>query len=144
MIRRFLREIFLRKLIKIIFARAIRPMPPICIRHSMTIFPMLLHRVAITTVESPVTHTLVAAVKTASGKVTACPGALQNGSHKISPPTKITPAKPRAIICDVFSLCNPSETFFKFINIIFCNYEKVNCRPPTCRSLHSSALQEPH
>ena len=34
------------------------------------------------------------------------------------------------------SLCNPSETFFKFINIfIFCNYEKENCRPPTCRNL---------
>ena len=69
-------------------------------------------------------------------------GALQNGSHKISPPTKITPAKPRAIICDVFSLCNPSETFFKFINIfIFCNYEKENCKLPTCMGKHLSALQ---
>ena len=145
MIRRFFREIFRRRLINIIFASAISPIPPICIRHRITAFPMGLHWTAMTTVESPVTHTLVAAVKTASGKVTACPGALQNGSHKISPPTKITPAKPRAIICDVFSLCNPSETFFKFINIfIFCNYEKENCRPPTCRNLHSSALQEPH
>ena len=143
MIRRFFREIFLRRLIKIILARAISPMPPICIRHSMTIFPMWLHCVAITTVESPVTHTLVAAVKTASGKVTACPGALQNGSHKISPPTKITPAKPRAIICDVFSLCNPSETFFKFKFFIYCSCEKGNCKPPTCMGLHSSALQEP-
>ena len=142
--RRFLRDIFRRRLMNIMFASAISPIPPTCIRHNMTAFPIALHCVAITTVESPVTHTLVAAVKTASGKVTACPGALQNGSHKINPPTKITPAKPRAIICDVFSLCNPSETFFKFINIIFCNYEKVNCRPPTCRSLHSSALQEPH
>ena len=144
MIRRFFREIFLRT-DEYHIRQCDQSDPADLYQAQDNRFSNGLHWTAITTVESPVTHTLVAAVKTASGKVTACPGALQNGIHKISPPTKITPAKPRAIICDVFSLCNPSETFFKFINIfIFCNYEKENCRPPTCRNLHSSALQEPH
>ena len=124
MIRRFFREIFRRRLMNIIFASAISPIPPICIRHRITAFPMGLHWTAITSCGKS-RHTYAGCrCKNSIRKVTACPGALQNGSHKINPPTKITPAKPRAIICDVFSLCNPSETFFKFINIIFCNYEK--------------------
>lgn len=62
------REIFRRRLMNIIFASAISPIPPICIRHRITAFPMGLHWTAITTVESPVTHTLVAAVKQHPGR----------------------------------------------------------------------------
>jgi len=91
---------------KMMLARAIRPIPPICISRRITSFPIKLQWVAVVTVTSPVTHTQVVAVNMASENEVVCPAAAQMGSHKISPPTKITPAKLRVIICAVFNLCN--------------------------------------
>jgi hypothetical protein len=96
--RRFLSDIFLRRLIKIILPREISPTPPIWIRTRMMILPINVHCVAVTTVTSPVTQTLVVAVNMASVKEVWYPGAVQNGSHRSNPPKIITPAKPRVII----------------------------------------------
>jgi hypothetical protein len=73
---------------------------------------------AVDTVVSPVTQTEVVAVNKASINEVCIPGAEATGKYKRIAPTKITPAKPRAIICAVFNFV---PRFFKeFIcNIAF-------------------------
>ncbi len=79
-------------------------MPPIWISKRIAALPIVDQWVAVVTVTRPVTHTLVVAVNNASAKEVLSPGAVQNGSQRKNPPTKITPAKLRAIICAVFNL----------------------------------------
>ena len=76
------------------------PRPPIWIRITSMIFPATVNWSAGTIVTSPVTHTLVTEVKSAS--INSIGFWLLNGSQRSTPPRKITPKNPSATSCIVF------------------------------------------
>ena len=82
--------------------QAITPSPPIWMRISTTICPNSVYCSAGITVTSPVTQTEVTEVNSAS--INSIGFWLHTGSQRITPPKKITPKKPSATICIVFSL----------------------------------------
>ena len=106
-------------IIKNAVTQAMIPRPPICIRINSTIFPNKVNCTAGVTVTSPVTHTDVTAVKSAS--INEIGRVLEMGSHKRIPPNKIIPRNPVASNCVVVNLI-----FFNFIPLIwwFCRHRK--------------------
>ena len=75
------------------------PIPPICIRVIITIFPKRVQVVAVSPTMSPVTQDAEVAVKRQSTKL-ALPGAIvANGNISNSVPVKMRPPKPKIIIC---------------------------------------------
>ena len=74
------------------------PRPPICIKIAMTACPNRLNVSPVSTTTSPVTQTALVAVNSASSGPTCAPGCTANGSISSAAPSKISSAKPTAMM----------------------------------------------